>query len=98
MRRRVDKRWNSPSTCLAGKSVLPPTFDIADPAIRLSAPVERAERGEDVVISRNGVPSARIVPLRPPVTRTIEAILRERSGRRPSSAAGNRAARDEGRR
>ncbi len=77
---------------------MPPAFDVEDPPIRLSVLVERAERGEDIVLSRNGVPRARIVPLRPPITHTIEAILRERSRRRPSTVAENRLARDKGRR
>ncbi len=53
---------------------MPPVFDIADPAIRLSTLVERAERGEDIAISRDGVPCARIVPIRPPV-RTFTAVV-----------------------
>ena len=77
---------------------MPPVFDIADPATRLSTLVERAGRGEDIVLARNGAPVARIVPVRPPMARTIEAIFEERSRRPPSSAARNRAARDEGRR
>ena len=73
-------------------------IDIADPEIRLSALIEQAEQGEDVVISRNGIPFARIVPIRPSLKHTIEMILMERTKRRSSSAADNRAARDEGRR
>ena len=53
---------------------MPPVFDIADPAIRLSSLVERAVRGEDIVLSRDGVPRARIVPIRPPV-RTFTAVV-----------------------
>ncbi len=53
---------------------MPPVFDIADPAIRLSSLVERAVRGEDIVLSRDGVPCARIVPIRPPV-RTFTAVV-----------------------
>ena len=51
-----------------------PVFDIADPAIRLSDLVERAERGEDVVLARDGVPCARIVPVRPPL-RSFTAVV-----------------------
>ena len=54
--------------------VMPPVFDIADPAIRLSTLVEGAERGEDIVLSRDGVPCARIVRIRPPV-RTFTAVV-----------------------
>ena len=77
---------------------MPPTIDIADPAVHLSTLVEQAERGEDIVISRNGIPSVRIVPVNPPLEHTIEMILKERTKRCPSTAAENRAARDTGRR
>ena len=53
---------------------MPPVFDIADPAIRLSDPVERAGRGEDIVLARDGVPCARVVPVRPPV-RSFTAVV-----------------------
>ena len=56
-----------------------PVFDIADPAIRLSDLVERAERGEDVVLARDGVPCARIVPVRPPL-RSFTAIVERYPG------------------
>ena len=75
-----------------------PVFDVEDPTIRLPVLIERAERGEEVVIARDGIPSARIVPLRPPLKHTVEMILKERVERHPSSATDNRAARDEGRR
>ncbi len=55
---------------------MPPVFDIAEPAIRLSTLVERAERGEDIAISRDGVPCARIVPIRPPVRRFTAIVER----------------------
>lgn len=51
-----------------------PVFDIADPAIPLSTLVERAERGEDIVLARDGVPCARIVPVRPPL-RSFTAVV-----------------------
>ena len=77
---------------------MPPIVDVADPAVRLSTLVEQARRGEDIVISCDGVPSARIIPVRPSLNHTIQMILEERAKRCTSTAAENRAARDTGRR
>ena len=71
---RSGKHCNGPTTRPTERVAMPPVFDIADPAIRLSTLVERAERGEDIVISRDGVPCARIVPIRLPV-RTFTAVV-----------------------
>ena len=43
--------------------------NIADAKARLPELVERAARGEEVVIARNGTPRARLVPLRARVRR-----------------------------
>jgi len=43
--------------------------NIADAKARLPELVERAARGEEVVIARNGQPRARLVPLRSQVRR-----------------------------
>ena len=43
--------------------------NIADAKARLPELVERAARGEEVVIARNGEPRARLVPLRARVRR-----------------------------
>ncbi len=51
-----------------------PVFDIADPELPLSDLVERAGRGEDIVLASDGVPRARIVPARPP-TRSFTAVV-----------------------
>jgi prevent-host-death family protein len=40
--------------------------NIADAKARLPELVERAARGEEIVIARNGQPRARLVPLAPP--------------------------------
>ncbi|MCY3670416.1 MAG: type II toxin-antitoxin system prevent-host-death family antitoxin, partial [Alphaproteobacteria bacterium] len=45
---------------------MPPTFNIGDAKTRLSHLIAQAEEGRDVVIARNGVPAARIVPIREP--------------------------------
>jgi prevent-host-death family protein len=41
------------------------SVNIADAKARLSELVERAARGEEIVIARNGEPQARLVPLAP---------------------------------
>jgi prevent-host-death family protein len=40
-----------------------PSFNIADAKARLPELVERAARGEEIIIARNGKPRARLVPL-----------------------------------
>ena len=76
---------------------MPHTVNIGDAKARLSHLIARAEAGEDVVIARNGVPAARIVPIDLPIEDTI-ALLRDERTRRPSvPAADIRAARDQGR-
>jgi prevent-host-death family protein len=42
---------------------LPKPVNIADAKARLPELVERAARGEEIVIARNGEPRARLVPL-----------------------------------
>jgi prevent-host-death family protein len=44
---------------------LPKPINIADAKARLPELVERAARGEEIVIARNGEPRARLVPLPP---------------------------------
>ena len=76
---------------------MPHTVNIGDAKARLSHLIARAEAGEDVVIARNGVPAARIVPIGFPIEDTI-ALLRDERTRRPSvPAADIRATRDQGR-
>lgn len=43
--------------------------NIADAKARLPELVQRAARGEEIVIARNGRPQARLVPLAPPKAR-----------------------------
>jgi prevent-host-death family protein len=43
--------------------------NIADAKARLPELVERAARGEEIVIARSGRPRARLVPLAPPPVR-----------------------------
>jgi prevent-host-death family protein len=45
-------------------------LNIADAKARLSELVQRAARGEEIIIARNGEPQARLVALSPKVVRT----------------------------
>jgi prevent-host-death family protein len=45
-------------------------FNIAEAKARLPELVQRAARGEEIIIARNGEPQARLVPLLPRVART----------------------------
>jgi len=45
------------------------TINVREARAQLSKPLDRAHRGEEVVISKGGVPYARLVPLAPPVPR-----------------------------
>ena len=71
--------------------------NIGEAKAQLSHLIARAEAGEDVILARNGVPAARIVPIHLPVEDTIALLRGERSKRPRVSAAEIRAARDEGR-
>jgi prevent-host-death family protein len=48
---------------------LPQPVNIADAKARLAELVQRAARGEEIVITRNGKPQARLVPLSPSAPR-----------------------------
>lgn len=73
------------------------TVNIGDAKARLSQLIARAEAGEDVVIARDGVPAARIVPIERPIGETIALMRRERALRRRVSAGDIRDAREQGR-
>lgn len=73
------------------------TVNIGRAKAQLSFLVARAEAGEDVVIARDGVPAARIVPLNRPIAETTALLRRERARRQPVSASEIAAAREEGR-
>ena len=76
---------------------MPQTVNVGDAKARLSHLIARAEAGEDVIIARDGVPAARIVPLEPPVSETIALMRQERAQRPPVSASDIRAAKEQGR-
>ncbi len=76
---------------------MPQTVNVGDAKARLSHLIARAEAGEDVIIARDGVPAARIVPLERPVGATIELMRQERAQRPPVPAADIRAAKEQGR-
>ena len=73
------------------------TVDVGDAQAQLSNLIARAEEGEDVIITRDGVPVARIVPVVRPISETIALMRRERERRPRVSAADIRAAREQGR-
>lgn len=73
------------------------TVNVGDAKARLSHLIARAEAGEDVIIARDGVPAARIVPLERPVGETIALMRLEREQRPRVSAAEIRAAKEQGR-
>ncbi len=49
--------------------IRPRTLNVAEAKARLSELVQRAARGEEIIIARNGEPQARIVALAPKATR-----------------------------
>ena len=73
------------------------TVDVGDAQAQLSDLIARAEEGEDVVVTRDGVPVARIVPLARPISETISLMRQERERRPRVSAADIRAAKEQGR-
>ncbi len=64
---------------------------------RLPHLVSQAEHGEDVILARDGIPAARIVPVGKPIARVIELIKQERPEGPLVSADDIRAAKEEGR-
>ena len=65
--------------------------------MRLSHLISRAERGEDIVLARDGVPAARIVPIRKPIAKVIELIKQERPEGPFASADNIRSTKEDGR-
>jgi len=45
--------------------IRPKSFNIAEAKARLPELVQRAARGEEIIIARNGQPQARLLPLAP---------------------------------
>ena len=76
---------------------MPWTVNVGDAKARLSHLIARAEAGDDVIIARDGVPAARIVPLERPVGETIALMRQERAQRLSVLAADIRAAKEQGR-
>jgi prevent-host-death family protein len=78
------------------------TVGLFEAKTHLSELIARAERGEEVVITRHNKPVARLVPMGSPVSlaperrAAVTALLRDARGR--TLAADWRAWRDEGRR
>ena len=61
---------------------MPRIVSVGEAKTHLSDLIARAEEGEDVIITRDGVPVARIMPLEGPIGASIALMRRER-GRRP---------------
>ena len=76
---------------------MPETVNIEDAKARLSHLVSQAEQGEDVVLARDGIPAARIVPVSKPTAKVIELIKQERPEGPLVSADDIRTAKEEGR-
>ena len=73
------------------------TVDVGDAQAQLSDLIARAEAGENVIITRDGIPVARIVPLERPIADTIALMRQERERRPRVSAADIHAAKEQGR-
>ncbi len=65
---------------------MPRTVDISDAQVRLLQLIARAEAGEDVIITRDGIPIARIAPVARSIEETI-ALMRHERAKRPRAAA-----------
>ncbi len=76
---------------------MPGTINVGEAKARLSHLIAQAESGEDVIIARDGVPAARLVPLESPIAETIAFMRRERARRPRVSSADIRAAKEQGR-
>ncbi len=57
---------------------MPSTVSIEDAKARLSQLIAQVEEGQDIILERNGIPVARIIPIDVPIARVIELIKRER--------------------
>jgi prevent-host-death family protein len=53
------------------------TINVHEAKAQLSKLLDRAHRGEEVVISKGGVPYARLVPLAPPLPRQAGWLVGE---------------------
>ena len=76
---------------------MPRTVDIGDAKAQFSQLIARAETGEDVIITRDGVPVARIAPVARPIGETIALMRRERARRPRVAAADIQASKEQGR-
>ena len=76
---------------------MPRIVSVREAKMHLSDLIARAEEGEDVIITRDGVPMARIVPVEPPISETITLMRRERGRRQCVSAEDFRTAKEHGR-
>ena len=76
---------------------MPRTVDIGDAKEKFSQLIALAEAGEDVIVARQGVPIARIVPVAMPISETIALMRKERAQRPRVTAADIRTGKEQGR-
>ena len=76
---------------------MPETVNIEDAKARLSHLIAQVEQGQDVILARDGIPAARIVPIDKPIANVVELIKRERPEGPLVSADDIRSAKEEGR-
>ncbi|MCY4406069.1 MAG: type II toxin-antitoxin system prevent-host-death family antitoxin [Rhodospirillaceae bacterium] len=76
---------------------MPRTVDVGDAKAQFSKLIARAETGDDVMIVRDGVPVARIVPVVRPTSKIIALMRKERAQRLQVTAADIRASKEQGR-
>ena len=76
---------------------MPRIVTVGEAKTHLSDLIARAEEGEDVIITRDGVPVARIAPVEWSISETIALMRRERRRRPHVSASDTRAAKEQGR-
>ena len=76
---------------------MPRIVSVREARAQLSQLIARAEAGEDVIIARDGVPAARIVPVERPIAKTVALMRRERAQRPRVPASDIRAAKEQGR-
>ena len=76
---------------------MPRTVDSSDAKAQFSRLIALAEAGEDVIVARQGVPVARIVPVARPISETIALMRKERAQRPLIAAADIRADKEQSR-
>ena len=76
---------------------MPRIVTVVEAKTHLSDLIARAEEGEDVIITRDSVPVARIAPVARPISETIALMRKERAQRALVAAADIRADKEQSR-